>query len=270
MSPIGATIQASDSRADSTRPIFWSPERVDFGDPEEGTGRAGDVSQQRDATVTVASRVGPMARPIHGAGRAPEKADRMLPERTVHVRPTAVAVLVLFTLGLAVAGCGADAASQSAGVGSTPSATSPSADASAAPINDLAAIACATDDPEDVGALTGAWAGDDGGIYYIRQVGDCVWWFATDLADIELGNTRHPGWSRTLPPGAWTVPKSSWNGPTFPSAECLGGGGLTVKIDEGGDSMRITEQRGNDGFGGRYLVRTNGNPDAIPSESATP
>ena len=36
-------------------------------------------------------------------------------------------------------------------------ASSPGAAASATAINDLAAIGCATDDPEDVGALTGAW-----------------------------------------------------------------------------------------------------------------
>jgi hypothetical protein len=30
-------------------------------------------------------------------------------------------------------------------------------------------------DPNDVD-LTGAWAGDDGGIYYLRQLGSVVWW----------------------------------------------------------------------------------------------
>ena len=57
---------------------------------------------------------------------------------------------------------------------------SPSADASTS-FTDLSAIACATDDPADVGELTGAWAGSDGGVYYIRHVGDCVWWFGTEL-----------------------------------------------------------------------------------------
>ena len=79
--------------------------------------------------------------------------------------------LVALTLTLALAGCGDDPAS---------SAPSPSAGATTtAP--DLSAIACATDDPDDVGELTGAWAGDDDGVYYIRQVGDCVWWFGTDV-----------------------------------------------------------------------------------------
>ena len=52
---------------------------------------------------------------------------------------------------------------------------------------DLSAIACATDDPTDIGELTGAWQGSEGGVYYIRQVGDCVWWFGTELIDIEPG-----------------------------------------------------------------------------------
>ena len=143
----------------------------------------------------------------------------MLLERMANVRPTSAAVLALFTFALAVAGCGANAASQSAGVGSTPSATSPGADASATAINDLAAIGCATDDPEDVGALTGAWSGDDGGVYYIRQVGDCVWWFGTDVARHRTRARPGSQGFRKSPPGAWTVPKSRWNGPTFPSAK---------------------------------------------------
>ena len=77
--------------------------------------------------------------------------------------------LVAMTLMLALAGCGDDRAS---------SAPAPSAGSTAT--IDLSAIACATDDPDDVGELTGAWAGNDDGVYYIRQVGDCVWWFGTD------------------------------------------------------------------------------------------
>jgi hypothetical protein len=38
--------------------------------------------------------------------------------------------------------------------------------------------------------LTGAWAGDDGGIYYVRQRGTTVWWngmSSRDGAPVDLG-----------------------------------------------------------------------------------
>ncbi len=38
--------------------------------------------------------------------------------------------------------------------------------------------------------LTGAWAGDDGGIYYLRQLGSVVWWngmSGRDRSPLELG-----------------------------------------------------------------------------------
>ena len=126
--------------------------------------------------------------------------------------------------------------------------------ASATATNDLAAIGCATDDPEDVGALTGAWSGDDGGVYYIRQVGDCVWWFGTDLADIEPGKTGQSGFANVAAGRVdGTEIELEWADLTL--GNILGGGGLTVTIDEGGDSLRVTEQRGDWGAGLKSLTR---------------
>ena len=51
----------------------------------------------------------------------------------------------------------------------------------------------------------------------------------------------------------------------IPLGNILGGGGLTVTIDEGGDSLRVTEQRGDWGFSVKSLTRI-----TSPSESATP
>ena len=188
-------------------------------------------------------------------------------ERNGHVRPTAIAVLALFTFALAVAGCGGSAASESAGVGSTSAVTSPGADASTASANDLAAIGCATDDPEDVGALTGAWSADDGGVYYIRHVGECVWWFGTDLADVDPGKTGQNGFANVAA-GRVNGTDIELEWADVPLGGILGGGGLTVRINEGGDSMQVTEQRGDWGFGGKSFVRMAN--DANPSESATP
>ena len=175
--------------------------------------------------------------------------------RMGHVRPRGASVLALFTLALAVAGCGANAAIQS-----------PGADASATPINDLAAIGCATADPADVGALTGAWSGDDGGVYYIRQVGDCVWWFGTAVADIDPGKTGQSGFSNVAA-GRVDGTEMGLEWADLPLGNILGGGGLTVTIDEGGDTLRVTEQRGDWGADLKSLTRikANATPSASPS-----
>ena len=174
-------------------------------------------------------------------------------------------MLALLTFALAVAGCGANAAVQSASVGSVPSA-SPGADASATATNDLAAIGCATDNPEDVGALTGAWSGDDGGVYYIRQVGDCVWWFGTEVADIDPGKTGQRGFSNVAA-GRLDGTEIELEWADLPLGNILGGGGLTITIDEGGDTLRVTEQRGDWGAGLKSLTRINAKaaPSANPS-----
>ena len=83
-------------------------------------------------------------------------------------------------------------------------------------VTDLSVIGCAAADPADAGELTGAWQGNDNGVYYIRQVGDCVWWFGTEVDEIEPGKRASAG-LRTSPAGAWSAPRSTWNGPTFPS-----------------------------------------------------
>ena len=176
-------------------------------------------------------------------------------------------VFALLTVTLAIAGCGDNAASATAGNGSASSAPSPSAAAGA----DLSAIACATDDPEDVGDLTGAWDGDDGGAYYIRQVGDCVWWFGTELEDIEPGLTAQRGFANVASGRVdGTQIEVEWA--DVPVGNILGGGGLTLVYDEENDKLIITQRRGDWGFGASTFTRIeqNASPGASPSESATP
>lgn len=134
--------------------------------------------------------------------------------------------LLGITLTLAVAGCGNDAPSTSPrtdGASATP-ATSDSSDSVGI---DLSEIACATADPDDVGELTGAWAGNDTGVYYIRQVGDCVRWFGTELDDIESGRLGQPGFAnvaRGRVDGRFVVVE--WA--DLPAGDVLGGGGLSL------------------------------------------
>jgi len=77
--------------------------------------------------------------------------------------------------------CGAILALAACGTTALPSASveaSPTAEP-VAQAPDLSAVVCASEpkpfDPTHID-LTGAWAGDDGGIFYFRQVGSVVWW----------------------------------------------------------------------------------------------
>ena len=137
---------------------------------------------------------------------------------------------------------------------------------------DLAAIACATDDPEDVGELTGAWSGSEGGVYYIRQVGDCVWWFGTEIEDIEPGLTGQRGFANVAS-GRLEGTRLEVEYADLPVGNVLGGGGLTFAYDEENGTLTLTEQRGDwIRFGGSVLTRIerNASPDASPSAASSP
>ena len=137
---------------------------------------------------------------------------------------------------------------------------------------DLSAIACATDDPDGVGDLTGAWRGNEGGVYYIRQVGDCVWWFGTEIEDIEPGLTGQPGFANVAS-GRIVGTQIDVEWADLPMGNILGGGGLTFVYDEESDQLVITEQRGDwQPFGASTFTRIepSASPAASPSESASP
>jgi hypothetical protein len=155
-------------------------------------------------------------------------------------------------LTVAIAGCGNGAASLS------PTASS----SSASP--DLSAIACATSDPTDVGDLTGAWEGDDGGVYYIRQVGDCVWWFGTDVTEMNPAGQR--GFANVAS-GRIEGTRIDVEYVDLPLGNVLGGGGLTLVYDEETGELTIAEQRGEwMPFGASRLTRT----EAESSPTASP
>ena len=167
-------------------------------------------------------------------------------------------VPVMLALGTALAGCG--------GEGSP----TPSASTSASPsANPLSAIGCATDDPQGVGELTGAWAGSTGGVYYIRQVGDCVWWFGTELDDILPGRTGQPGFANVAA-GRLEGADLEVEYVDLPMGDVLGGGGLSWTYVDG-RQLLLTAQRGNwQAFGDTVLTRIEGRPTPEASASASP
>lgn len=169
--------------------------------------------------------------------------------------------LVLPVLTLAVAGCGNEAPSSSRA-----SSTERAGGA------DLAAIACATDIPGDVGPLTGAWQGDDHGVYYIRQVGECVWWFGTELRDIEPGVTGQLGFANVAS-GHVDGTRVDVEWADIPMGNILNGGGLTLVYDEKNARLVITERRGEgQRFGATTFSRIApaASPHASPSASPSP
>lgn len=170
--------------------------------------------------------------------------------------------LVVVAIAAAASGCGDSAASRS----------SPSPDSGGGTALDLSAIACATDNPADVGELTGAWQGDDSGVYYIRQVGECVWWFGTEIREIAPGVTGQHGFAN--------VASGRVNGPTIrlewadvPMGNTVNGGGLTLIYEEENDRLVITGRRGTgEEFGATMFTRIDpdASPVASPSASASP
>jgi hypothetical protein len=172
------------------------------------------------------------------------------------------AAMVFLSLVLSVAGCGVEP---------TVSPSAPTAGVSTSGA-DLSAIACATADPGDVGELTGAWQGDDQGVYYIRQVGDCVWWFGTELRDIEPGVTGQRGFANVAS-GRVDGSEIEVEWADVPMGDILNGGGLTLDYDEQNGRLVITERRGEgERFGATMFTRIEpgASPNASPSESARP
>ncbi len=170
---------------------------------------------------------------------------------------TAARLSVVLPLTLALAACG----------NTTPS---PSiAEPSTTP-TDLSAIACATDDPTDVGELTGAWSGSTGGMYYIRQVGDCVWWFGTEVDDIAPGLTGQPGYANVASgrfDGSIVVAEYA----DVPLGNVLGGGGLTFAYDDESGTLTLTDQRGGwQAFGDSVLTRIDPQRTFAPSPTESP
>ena len=137
-------------------------------------------------------------------------------------------------------------------------------------VTDLSAIGCARDDPADEGELTGAWAGNDTGTYYIRHVGDCVWWFGTEVRDIELGPTSQRGFANVAS-GRIVGNQVDLEWVDVPLGDTVNGGGLTFIYDEERGELTLADQRGGrQPFGGTVLTRIQPDATSSATPSATP
>ena len=188
---------------------------------------------------------------------------------TAGCRRTASHALML--LAVVVAGCGTTLEPSPAESGSSVS-PSPSASDSTGgmAVTDLSVIGCAMADPADEGELTGAWAGNDMGTYYIRQVGGCVWWFGTEVRDIELGATDQRGFANVAS-GRIVGTQVDLEWADVPLGDTVNGGGLTFIHDEERGELRLAEQRGGAlPFGGTVLTHIEPDATSSPTPSATP
>ncbi len=92
-------------------------------------------------------------------------------------------------------------------------------------------------------------------MYYLRQVGDCLWWFGTELNQIEPGITGQFGFANVAS-GRVQGPLVQVEWADIPLGDILGGGGLTLVYDEANDQLRVTQQRGDwQPFSDRVLTR---------------
>jgi hypothetical protein len=118
---------------------------------------------------------------------------------------------------------------------------------------DVLAVVCAAMpkpfDPNNIN-LTGAWAGDDGGIYYLRQLGSVVWWNGMserDASPLNLGRDWN-NVGRGVMDGTQIVVE--WS--DVPRAESAGNGTLTLNVeDDGTGNVQIVKVReeGENGIG---------------------
>jgi hypothetical protein len=88
--------------------------------------------------------------------------------------------------------------------------------------------------------LTGAWSGDDGGVYYLRQVGSVVWWNGmSDRGDDPANLGR--GWNN-VGRGEITALKIEVEWADVPRGEILGNGTLSLTIgDDGTGNIQIVK-----------------------------
>jgi hypothetical protein len=152
---------------------------------------------------------------------------------------------------LALAACGASAPSSADVAASSPSArassvaaasASPTSAKSPSPTPAVAARCDKVAKPFNAGKvdLSGPWAGDDNGIYYLRQVGSLLWW---------NGMSERAGTPALLGREWNNVARGEIKSPAIevewadvPRGGILGNGTLSLKIeDDGSGNVRIVK-----------------------------
>jgi hypothetical protein len=114
--------------------------------------------------------------------------------------------------------------------------------------------------------LTGTWQCNDGGAYFIRQLGDVVWWYGQRSGDgVFVNGIVHPTqpyWSNVGKGIIGKVPIPTTHGSAHslhmhwadvPNGKNSGSGELSLLIDPSQD--RITNQKPSPNFSGHIWER---------------
>jgi hypothetical protein len=135
----------------------------------------------------------------------------------------------------------------------------PSGGASAV-ASDVGVSGCSADS-RDLGDMTGVWAVEEEGLYYLRHMGDCVWWFGTSLRDVSQ---EHQSGFANVAVGriVGQLVHVEWADLTL--GDHLGGGTLVLRITENGDRL-VREAQTGTGFGGMTWTRREPSPGTSPS-----
>ena len=100
--------------------------------------------------------------------------------------------------------------------------------------------------------LSGKWIGNDGGRYYIREIGSVVWWFGFNTLSIGEGfsNVFYGTRNGTNDPGLG----GQWQ--DVPLGQTKGSGWLGIQIDPTGTKLTKSHSNG-DFFGGSEWTKSN-------------
>jgi len=106
-----------------------------------------------------------------------------------------------------------------------------------------------------VADLTGKWSCDDGGTYYLRQIGNSLYWYG------ERDKTK-PAWSNVLT-GRIGGGEIQGNWADVPKGRGMGSGNLHLAIKQGGNVIVAIKKSG--GFGGSRWTRVGYKPTGTVS-----
>ena len=125
----------------------------------------------------------------------------------------------------------------------------------------LFATGCGNGVSDLSGPLTGTWRADDGGVYYLRQAGRCLWWMGTSYEDLDESGGS-PGWGWANVAVGRIVDDTIYLEWGDVLGEFPGRGTLTLQVSDDGDHIDKIDELVPDSFGGSSWDRLKPQPSA--------